>query len=113
MLSKARTPGRRGPMLFVMFMIAMIVAACGAGSAGAPVPAGLDSGGKPDVDQGTETGGNTDGGQRDVAYLVGGREAQAARVTTKKIAEMCLYWRGAVRSPARGHCFSSLRSIGE
>lgn len=72
MLSKARTPGRRGPALFAFLLVAVFVAACG-GTASAPGPSGapaLGPGEQPNGDQGG-TGTDGDGGKRDVTYLVG------------------------------------------
>jgi hypothetical protein len=71
MLSKARTPGRREPALFAMFMVAALIGACG-GAASAPggAPVAADGGEQRGPVQGAG-GGDTDGGQRDDLYLVG------------------------------------------
>lgn len=74
MLSNARTPGRRGPGLFAILLIATLIAACGGaasrGPAAAPAaPGGVTGGEQPSTDQGS--GGSGADGQGTVSYLVG------------------------------------------
>jgi Domain of unknown function (DUF4349) len=77
MLSSTRVLGRRGPILIVVFSIAAILAACGAGSAGAP---GASSGAGataapagpfPAAGPVSGAGDPTTGGNNDALYLAG------------------------------------------